>query len=135
MGKRSVEEGLAEPPAGPSQDERTWAMVAVLSPLVGYVIPIPFVNIIAPLVIYFMKRDESAFVAFHALQTVYFSIAVFLAVVISIVLLIVCVGLFLLIVIAIASIVYLAVIAIKAYQGEWAEFWLVGEWARRSVER
>jgi uncharacterized Tic20 family protein len=44
----------------PTQEERTIAMLAhVLSMFAGFV---------APLVIYFVKRRESAFVAFHALQ-------------------------------------------------------------------
>jgi uncharacterized Tic20 family protein len=44
----------------PTQEERTAAMLAhVLSMFAGFV---------APLVIYFVKRRESRFVAFHALQ-------------------------------------------------------------------
>jgi len=118
---------------GVSQEERTWGMIAVLSPLVGYIIPIPFVNVIVPLVIYFMKRDTSRFVAFHALQTVYFSIAILVAVVICIPLCFMCVGIPLLVAVGIGSLVYLIIIAIKANNGEWAEFWLVGAWARKSV--
>jgi uncharacterized Tic20 family protein len=133
-----TEPGAPAPPAGEpglSKEERTWAMAAVLSPLCGFVIPIPFVNIIIPLVIYFMKRDESAFVAFHALQSVYFQIVVFVAALISIILIFVCIGVLLLVVVGIGAIVYMVMIAIKAYDGQWAEYWLVGKWARDAVKR
>jgi uncharacterized Tic20 family protein len=122
-------------PEGLTKDERTWAMIAVLSPLVGFAVPIPFVNIIAPLILYFVKREESAFVAFHALQSVYFQIVVFIAAVICIILIFVCIGVPLLIVVGLGSIAYMVVIAIKAYNGEWAEFWMAGDWARNSMER
>jgi uncharacterized Tic20 family protein len=121
--------GAAGAPSGLSKDERTWAMLAVLSPLIGYIIPLA--SVIAPLVIYFIKRDESKFVAFHALQSVYFQIAVLVAVIICIPLCFVCVGFILLPVVAIGGLVYMVVIAIKANNGEWAEYWLVGQWARK----
>jgi len=120
---------------GLSKEARMWAMLSVLSPLCGFIIPIPFVNIIVPLVIYFMKRDESPFVAFHALQSVYFQIIVFVAVLISIVLCFFCIGFVLLPIVAIGAIAYMVIIAIKANNGEWAEYWLVGEWARGSIKR
>ena len=127
--------GATGAPSGLSKDERTWAMLAVLSPLCGFVIPIPSLSIIIPLVIYFMKRDESAFVAFHALQSVYFQIFVFVAALISFVLIFVCIGALLLVAVGIGAIVYMVIIAIKAYDGQWAEYWLVGQWARSAVKR
>lgn len=48
-------------------DERTWAAGAhAITFLEG--------GIVAPLVIYFVKRQESEFVAFHALQSLYFGL-------------------------------------------------------------
>ena len=115
----------------PSKEERTWALVVLLSPFAGYVVP--FVGgIIMSLIIYLVKRDESNFVAFHALQSLYYNIAVLVVCVLCIPLLFVCVGFVLLPVIAIGSLVYAVLIAIKAYNGEWAEYWLVGKWARHS---
>ena len=44
----------------PSKDDRTWALVAHLSAFAGHVFP--FAHIIAPLVVWLMKRETSAFV-------------------------------------------------------------------------
>src|SRR5437016_5088910 len=48
-------------PAGPSNDEKLLAALAHVLPLVG-------AFVVGPLVIYVLKRHESRFVAFHALQ-------------------------------------------------------------------
>jgi uncharacterized Tic20 family protein len=52
-----------QPYYGPAQqsEDRTWAIVAYLSPIV--------VSFIGPLIVYFMKKDESPFVRFHAAQS------------------------------------------------------------------
>jgi uncharacterized Tic20 family protein len=52
--------GQPPAPSGPTSDERSMAMLA-------HVLSI-FSTFVAPLVIYFAKRKESRFVAFHALQ-------------------------------------------------------------------
>ncbi|WP_030164162.1 DUF4870 domain-containing protein [Spirillospora albida] len=53
------------PPAGPPQDT-TWALFSYVGTLV--------VGFLAPLVIYFVKRGESAFTRFHAAQALNFQI-------------------------------------------------------------
>lgn len=45
----------------PQSDDRTWAMLAYLSPIV--------VSFIGPLIIFFVKKDESPFVRHHAAQS------------------------------------------------------------------
>jgi hypothetical protein len=50
-----------------SSDEKSWAMAAhAISFLDG--------GIILPLILYLAKKDQSQFVAFHALQSVYFGL-------------------------------------------------------------
>ena len=49
-----------------TSDERLWAMVAHLS---AFVVPG-----IAPLLIYFVKKDESPYVAYHAVQAGIFQV-------------------------------------------------------------
>ena len=56
-----------------SIDERTWAMLAHLRTLVGYVFWIG--AYLDPLVIYLVYKDKSSFVAFHALQSLVFQLA------------------------------------------------------------
>lgn len=50
-----------------TQEERGWAMAAYLAKLVA--------PVLAPLVIYVTKKDQSRFVAFHALQSLYADLA------------------------------------------------------------
>jgi len=124
--------------SGPSREERVWGMGAVLSSLVGYIFPIigVFASILAPLVIFFLKRDESKFVAFHALQTVYFQAAVLLIYAFSFLTLPTCMrllGISLVIIGFVGSFVYTIYIALRAYSGEWAEFLLLGQLARNTM--
>jgi uncharacterized protein len=63
-GYQAPMQGLAvQPGYGPPQqsDDRTWAMAAYLSPIV--------VHFIGPLIIFFVKKDESPFVRHHAAQS------------------------------------------------------------------
>ena len=79
-------------------------------------------GILGPLVLYLVKKDESEFVAFHALQSVYFGLA-FL--VIS---LVTCgVGA---IVLAIPYMVFEVIATLRAYEGQWYELPVVGRYAR-----
>ena len=56
-----------------SSDEKTWAIMAHLSAASGYFIP--FGNILAPLGIWLLKRDESAVIGEHARDSVNFHIS------------------------------------------------------------
>ena len=95
------------------REDRTMAMLAHLLLL--------FTGFIGPLIIYCTKKDDSRFVAFHALQAVYFSIA---ACIFS---LITCgIG-------GILAMIYAVVVCIRAHEGKWEKYWLVGDWAMRSV--
>jgi uncharacterized protein len=98
-----------------TQDERTWAMIAHLSAFVGVVIPLG--NIIAPLVIWLVKRDQSPFVADHAKEALNFNITVGIAAIVCTVLVIVLIGFVLWIALAIYWLVMTIVAAIKANEG------------------
>jgi uncharacterized protein len=67
-------EPVTDPTSVPTQDERTWGMVAHLAAL-GFFI-LPFGNIIGPLVVWLAKRDHSAFVALHAKEALNFNITI-----------------------------------------------------------
>ena len=56
-----------QPVAAPSQDEKTMAQIVHFGSIVA--------PVLLPLVIYLVKKDESKFVAFHALQALFFSLA------------------------------------------------------------
>ena len=61
----------------PTQDERTWGMLAHLLAFSGFLIP--FGNLIAPLVVWLVKRDQSQFVADQGKESLNFNISVLLA--------------------------------------------------------
>ena len=59
---------------GLSQDDKTWGLLSHLSSFAGYIIP--FGHIIGPVVVYFIKKDQSAFVADQAKEAINFQISV-----------------------------------------------------------
>jgi uncharacterized Tic20 family protein len=120
-----------------SADEKLWGMLAHLLTLLGYVVVVG--EYIAPLVIYLVYKDRSQFVAFHALQALFFQLLA-LAVVIALVLFsIVTLGCGILlaapltIALAIAVLVYTIIAAIQANNGVWYELPIVGRWARNTL--
>jgi len=131
---------------GPTQDERTMAILAHVLQIVGWWI--------APLIIFLVKR-ESRFTSFHALQALFlqilymFLMGMFMVVWIAGIFMVLAhapaekgapppAGLFILIpvfwlgwmalwaLMIVAAIVY----GIKAGRGEWAEYPVLGGWAR-----
>jgi uncharacterized protein len=61
--------------AAPTQDERTWGMIAHLSAFAGIVFPLGG-NILAPLIIWLTRRDTSAYVEIEAREALNFNITV-----------------------------------------------------------
>lgn len=110
---------MTQGPGSPTQDERLLAAVAH---------GLTFVEggIIGPLIVYLWKKDESPFIAFHALQSLYFGLLA-MAIILPATLITCGVGVVLVIPYLIAEV--LATIA--AHNGEWYELPLVGAWARQ----
>lgn len=109
------QEPASDPSGGPSQDDRVVAAAAHgLSFVEG--------GLLGPLLVYFLKRDDNEFVAFHALQSLYFGLA-FL-----VVSLVTC-G-FGAIVLVVPYLIFEAIAMLNAYEGEWYELPLVGRYAR-----
>lgn len=94
----------------PTDDERTWGMLAHLSGLVsGFLIPI---------IILLTKGKESPWVRTQAIEALNFHITVFIAAMVSIPLMFVAVGICTLILAAIYGFVFAIVAGVKAYSGE-----------------
>src|SRR4030095_4613838 len=97
------------------KDERTWGMLAHLSALAGYVIP--FGNIVGPLVIWLLKKDQSSFVDDQGKEALNFQISLNIYFIISGILILLLVGIPLLIVLPIFGLIMIIIAAIKANEG------------------
>jgi uncharacterized Tic20 family protein len=95
----------------PTEDERTWALIAHLSGLIAGVVGLPFLG---PLVVWMMKKDESAFVGDQAKEALNFQLAVLIA---SLICLATCILSPLVIVVAIGGLVYSIIGAMEANKG------------------
>lgn len=59
----------------PRQDERTWGMLAHLAAFAGLVLPMAG-NIVGPLIVWLVRREQSAFVAEQGKEAINFNITV-----------------------------------------------------------
>ncbi len=75
MGQPGMGQPKSAGGATPTQDERTWGMVAHLSAFAVFIFPVAG-NIIAPLIIWLTRRDTSAFVEAEAREALNFNITV-----------------------------------------------------------
>ena len=66
------------PPSSPESQARMWNMLCHLSALAGFVIP--FGNILGPLIIWQIKKNEFPSVEIHGKASLNFQITVFIAV-------------------------------------------------------
>ncbi len=111
--------GQPEPAASsatPTQDERTWGMIAHLSAFAVFVFPVGG-NIIAPLIIWLTRRDTSPFVDAEAKEALNFNISVSLGWIVCGLLTFVLIGIPLGIVLFLGWLVMTIVAAIKASEG------------------
>ncbi|HLE51486.1 MAG TPA: DUF4870 domain-containing protein [Anaerolineales bacterium] len=130
-------------------DERTWAMLAHLSVLLNLVTG--FLGPIAALIIYFVYKDRSRYVAYQSMQAFVFQLiwwvggglliagiwgATALLSVVIIGLLCIpfaLIGTFILVIMPLVSLVYGVVGGIQTSQGQDFRYWLVGDWVRDTL--
>lgn len=127
-------------------EERTWAMLAHLSVLLNLFTG--FFGGIAAIVIYFVFKDRSRFVAYHAMQSFIFQaitwlgagmISAFFIVTGSVlgflIIPLLCLIPGFLILLAIpASLIYGVIGAVQINNGEDFKYWQIGEWVRDILE-
>lgn len=114
------------PPSAPSDNEsqaRTWNMLCHLSALAGYIIP--FGNVIGPLLIWQIKKNEFPSVEEHGKASLNFQLTVLIAVLVSgiaaFLLSFVCIGFLLIpvvIAVALCGLIFAIIAGIKASNGE-----------------
>ena len=104
------------PIAGSSKDERMWAMLLHLSVLLGFVIPIA--GLVAPIVIWQIKKDESAMLDEHGKVVMNWLISMFIYYVLGILLTFVLIGIPILIGLSIIGVAFPIIGGLKANSGE-----------------
>ena len=109
-------EPLLPPPGALRQEERTWAMLCHLATFAGFLIP--FGHIVAPLVVWQIKKGESTFIDFNGKEAVNFNISVTLYGAIAALSMLVVVGIILLPAVVITGIVLAIIAGVKASNGE-----------------
>jgi len=99
-----------------NKDARMWAMICHLAGLAGIVIP--FVgSIVAPLVVWQIKKDDYPFVDEQGKEAVNFQISMTIYGLIAAVLAFMCVGFVLLPAVAVFDLIFLLIAAVKANNG------------------
>lgn len=111
--------GSTPPPTGapadrPSQEERTWAMVAHLCGI-GSSLVLP---IVVSLVIYLVKKDESDFVRDQAAEAVNFQVTTLIAAIVSVALFCIGIGVLMIWAVGLIALVFGLIGAIKSFDGE-----------------
>lgn len=104
-------------PEMPDRDTRMWAMLCHLAGL-ALLIGIPAANILAPLIIWQMKKEQHPFIDAHGKESMNFQISMFIYGLIAGLLILVCVGMVLLPAVIIADIVFVIIAGIKANDGQ-----------------
>ena len=105
------------PVSAPTRDERLWATFCHVSALAVLLFPLPVVQILAPLVVWLIKRQDSAFVDFHGKESLNFQISWLIYMVIAAILISICIGIVLLPALVIADVVLVVIAAIRANDG------------------
>lgn len=100
----------------PTSDERRWAMLCRLSALSVY-IGIPFGNLLGPLIVWLLKRDESSYVDEQGREAINFHTSMTIYVIVASLLSVILIGIPILIALVICSIAFSIVAAVKASDG------------------
>jgi uncharacterized Tic20 family protein len=107
-----------ETKAAPGEDARLWAMFCHLAGLAIFAVPFPLTGIIAPLIVWQIKKDEHPFVDENGKEAVNFQISILIYAAISALLCLVLIGFLLLPAVVVFDIVCLIIAAVRANHGE-----------------
>jgi len=99
-----------------TQDDRNMAMFCHLAAFGGVVVPF-FGNLIGPLVVWQLKKEQSEFVDYHGKESLNFQITMAIAFFISFILSIIIIGFFLMLGLALFNLVVIIIASIKANDG------------------
>ena len=100
------------------KDARMWAMICHLAGLAGFVLPVILSGIIAPLIVWQVKKEDDPFIDEHGKEAVNFQISVGIYAIICIPLCFACIGMVLLPAVYIFDLIFLLIAAVKANNGQ-----------------
>ncbi len=100
----------------PDRDQNIWAMLCHLSTFSGCIIP--FGSIVAPLIIWIVKKDEYDFVDFHGKEALNFQITMLIYLFVSILLMFLIIGFFLIFAVLIFDLIVTIIATVRAYDGK-----------------
>lgn len=103
-----------------SPDERNWGMFCHLAGFAGIIIP--FGSVIAPLIIWLIKRDEMPFVNYNGKEALNFQITYMVAFLVSVVLMSVVIGFLMMAVVGVAWLVFTIIAIMHSSKGEYYRF-------------
>ncbi len=101
-----------KPGGAPSADDRTWGMLAHLSSLIA--MAVGGMTFLGPLIVWLVKKDQSAFVDDQGKEALNFQIAVMI---VTLICMVTVIGILLLPLIAIADIIFTILAAVEANKG------------------
>lgn len=99
-----------------NSEERNYAMLCHLSALAGFVIP--FGNIIGPLIVWLLKRNEYAEVDRQGKDALNFQISMTIYAIVSAMLIIILIGILLVIAVGVLGLVVTIIASVKSSNGE-----------------
>ena len=99
-----------------NKDEKMWAMLCHLSALAGFIIP--FGNIIAPLIIWILKKEEFPLVDDQGKEALNFQISMTIYFIVGAILILVAIGIVILPILGIFALIMIVIASIKANDGE-----------------
>jgi len=101
------------------KNARQWAMFCHLAGLAGFVLPVILSGIIAPLIVWQIKKDEHPFIDEQGKEALNFQIFIGICALVSALLIpVFCIGGVLLPAVAIVDLVFLLIAAVKANNGQ-----------------
>jgi uncharacterized Tic20 family protein len=118
--KRSQAKQHTYPAALSHNEERQWAMFSHLGTFAAFVIP--FANIIAPLIIWQLKKGESAFVVQHSKESLNFQISLMIYSLASALLVLIFIGVLLLVGLFVFNIIAVVIAGVRANEGAYYKY-------------
>ena len=98
-----------------SREEKIWATLCHLAGLVFF---IPGFNLLAPLLIWLIKKEESRYIDYHGKEALNFQLSILLYALISSLLLLIIVGLPLMLVLGVLDIIFIIVASVNAFDAK-----------------